>query len=215
MLIIIPAILEQDVKEFERKLKLAAGFAKVIQIDIGDGVFVPNYTAQVAQIAEIAQSVPVAIEWHLMVVEPLDALKSLKTHKPQTVIFHYESVNDVQKTIEAIKQHGHKVGLALNPETPAEVIDRFHDKLDLVTVMGVNPGFQGSPFIPESLEKIEEMKQKFPNLAVEIDGGVNESNLARVIESGAQQVVIGSGLWKNPDPKDQYLKLTELAKQVL
>lgn len=211
MIRIIPAILEHDLDQVKRKLDMAAAFAKQVHIDIADGVFVPNRTAQIAQVVEIAQSLALEIEWHLMVSQPLNNLPSKKS----TVIFHFEAVNDPGKTAEEIKKLGHTVGIALNPETSAASIGRLVNLVDLVTVMAVEPGWQGSPFVAASLQKIKELKARYPRLKVEIDGGVNETNFADVLASGVDQVVIGSGLWKTPNPQGEYQKLTQLGKAVL
>lgn len=212
-MIIVPAILEKNPEAFKQKLDLVSSFASLVQIDIADGVFVPNKTVAVEEIIDSASEAlaKLAIEWHLMVVNPLENLPI----KPSTIIFHYEAINDSKKTIDAIKKSGHKVGIAFNPETPAEVLDLIYDQLDIVTVMSVNPGFQGSPFVPSSLKKIEEIKTRFPKLIVEIDGGVNESNLEGVAAIGVDKIVVGSGIWKSPDPAQKYQQLKDQLKMVL
>lgn len=215
MPIIIPAILEQDNNELKRKLFLATQFARKIQIDIADGLFVPNKTISFAQAFEIVKNLKIDIEWHLMVANPLDLLDSLNLLASSTVVFHFEAVSDPKKTIQAIKNAGHAVGIALNPETPGEVIDTLCDKISLVTVMSVDPGFQGSPFVLSALKKIEELKKRFPKLTVEIDGGVNESNLIGVAATGVDQIVMGSGIWKTANPEATFKQLTiELSKVV-
>ena len=198
MVQIIPAVLaktEQDYQNNINKLNqsesLSGGW---VHIDFADNKFVQNTTIE----PSIIQKYPNNFrkEAHLMVNHPKDWIDQLKEAGFERIIFHLESEDDILLVIEDIKNKGLEVGLAINKETALEKLEPFLDKIDLVLVMSIVPGFQGQPFIPQTLDKVRQIKSNNWSVKVGVDGAVRDTNIKEIVESGVDFITVGSYLLK-------------------
>ena len=183
--------------------------ADLIHFDVMDNHYVPNLTVgpmvcqAIAPYCKTPRGVAVPIDVHLM-VKPVDSLILPFAQAGASLIsFHPEASEHVDRTIQLIRAHGVKAGLALNPATPLAVLDHVLEQLDLVLLMSVNPGFGGQAFIESVLPKIEAVRKRIEatgrDIWLEVDGGVNTKNIARVVEAGADTLVAGSAVFSGGD----------------
>ncbi|MFA5270838.1 MAG: ribulose-phosphate 3-epimerase [Candidatus Omnitrophota bacterium] len=203
--IIVPAILTEDKQELVRMCALCAGFCSSVQIDIMDGKFVPSKSVTVDDLADLRLSME--SEAHLMVEDPLEWLEVFKKIGSKRIIFHFEIKKDHEKIINELKNAGLEAGIAINPSTKISTFSHLLDKVESVLFMSVVPGFYGSKFIPEVLEKIQKFKKIYPQKCTGIDGGVKPDNIARVVRSGVDYICVGSAVLKAEDPKAAYLAM--------
>lgn len=202
---IAPSILSADFARLgaEAEAVLAAG-GDLIHFDVMDNHYVPNLTVGPVVCAALRRyGIRAPIDVHLM-VRPVDRLVPDFAAAGATYIsFHPEASDHVDRTIHLIREHGVKPGLALNPATPLDWLDYTLDKLDLVLLMSVNPGFAGQQFIPSVLAKIREVRRRVlasgREVRVEVDGGIKIDNVAQVVEAGADTLVAGSAIFGSPD----------------
>ena len=192
----------------------AAG-ADLIHFDVMDNHYVPNLTFGPIVCAAIRPHTALPIDVHLM-VEPVDALAAEFAKAGADLIsFHPEATRHVDRTINLIKDYGCKVGLAFNPASPLHVLDWTLDKIDLVLIMSVNPGFGGQSFIEYSLDKIAEVRDLIDlsgyDVWLEVDGGIKVDNIASVSEAGADTFVAGSAIFGGTDYKDV---IDQMKKQI-
>ena len=192
----------------------AAG-ADLIHFDVMDNHYVPNLTFGPIVCAAIRPHTTLPIDVHLM-VEPVDALAAEFAKAGADLIsFHPEATRHVDRTINLIKDSGCKVGLAFNPASPLHVLDWTLDKIDLVLIMSVNPGFGGQSFIEYSLDKIAEVRDLIDlsgcDVWLEVDGGIKVDNIASVSEAGADTFVAGSAIFGGTDYKDV---IDQMKKQI-
>ena len=210
MVRIIPALLAKDKEDFLRRAKLVADSVDLAQVDVLDGVFLPEKSW--AEPVEIAQlGLPLFFEAHLMVQNPEEKIKSWSA-VAERIIFHFEATAKPEVCIEEIRRYNKKVGLAINPETSVETIAPYLRKIDFLLVMGVNPGKMGQQFLPETITKIKQVRKIMPELPIMVDGGVKKENIATMYEAGVRDFVVGSGIFKAADPKNElkeYLKIVE------
>ena len=208
MIEIIPSVLVQSEEEFVQNISGLENSVDMIQLDIADGVFVPNTTWSDP---EKVKKIPLEIELHLMVQNPLEELQRWsQIHQIKRVHFHFESTDSVDNTIQEIREAGYEVGIALKPETSIDVLEPYINEIDAVLFLSVNPGKQGQPFLPEVLEKIKTFRKKYPNHFIEIDGGVNEKTLPEIIESGVDAICPGSAIFKTGNPKENVGKMRRM-----
>ncbi len=208
---IIPSVLVQSEQDFLTQYHAVKHSVSCIQIDIADGIFVPNKTW--ADPGIIKDVVDIDIELHLMTANPLEEMEKWKAvRQVQRVLVHYETISDdTDKTLAAIDIYQWKKSIVLNPTTPASVIDGYVDQLFGIMFMGVQPGFQGKPLIPAVLLEISKIKKKYPQLFLEIDGGVNEETLVDIITTGVDAVCPGSALFKNNrSPKENVERMQRI-----
>src|SRR5438477_3890382 len=207
---IAPSILSADFARLgdEVRVVIDAG-ADLIHFDVMDNHYVPNLTIGPLVCRALKPHVSVPIDVHLMVT-PVDALVSEFAEAGAAVIsFHPEASFHVDRTIGLIHQHGCKAGLAINPATPLNCLDHVLDKLDLVLIMSVNPGFAGQAFIPEALAKLTHVRSRIDALTrltgreirLEVDGGVKVENIASIAKAGADTFVAGSAIFGGGDYK--------------
>lgn len=193
--IVVPAVIAKTQEELDEILAKISGHASLVQLDIMDGNFVPNRSL------DFDFRLPkekLAYEAHLMVDDPDSWIESFGPQM-DTIIAHYESPATSPDTIRLIKNLGKKAALALNPETEIQRITSYLDDLDQVLIMTVNPGFYGSPFLPEVMTKIENLRQARPDLDIEVDGGIKPETISMVDRAGANLFVSGSYLVKSDD----------------
>lgn len=199
MVEIIPAILAKDEKEFRRKIESVANLCETVQIDVMDGQFVNNVTwAEPERIEFMRPSM--AFEVHLMVEDPLSTLEAWSAAGCTRVLIQAETLKHPIEALEEARLYGMEVGLSLNPETAIEPLEKAIARLEVVQVMGVNPGWMGQPFQPIALEKVKALRAKFPDLIIEVDGGVHIGTARQLVEAGADRLVSGSAVFNSGSP---------------
>jgi ribulose-phosphate 3-epimerase len=201
---IAPSILSADFARLGDEVRAVerAG-ADLIHFDVMDNHYVPNLTVGPLVCAALKPHVSVPLDVHLM-VKPVDAIVPQFAKAGAGIIsFHPEASEHVDRTIALIKEHGCKAGLVLNPATPVSWLDHTLDKLDLVLLMSVNPGFGGQQFIPSVLPKITEVRRRIVALKkdiwLEVDGGVKTDNIGEIARAGADTFVAGSAIFGSKD----------------
>ena len=206
---VVPAILSDDINALENMVRQAETFASYVQIDIMDGRFVPSQSITWQQLS----TVPVKLNWeaHLMVLNPEDYLSGFRQAGAQKIIFHYEATALPGKVISKTRELGLNVGLAINPDTPVSAFISLTDEVDSVLFLTVNPGFYGSKFIPEVMNKVEELRRLRPGIEIGVDGGIKEVNIQQVAKSGVDVIYVGSAIFLQPQPGESYHQLLALA----
>tara|TARA_B110000967_G_scaffold33089_1_gene31740 strand:- start:379 stop:1041 length:663 start_codon:yes stop_codon:yes gene_type:complete len=198
---ISPSILSADFSKLgEEIIALEKAGADYIHIDVMDGHFVPNITIGPEVIKKLRPVTKLTFDVHLM-IEPVDNfIKDFATAGADIITFHPEATQDLSKTIDLVKSFGKKVGVSLKPESSIKLIESYLEKIDLILIMSVNPGFGGQKFMPKVLDKIKLLKnilnQKKLNVDIEIDGGINFDNSREAKDSGANILVSGSTIFK-------------------
>ncbi len=200
MYILAPSLLAADFKELREEVKkVERGGAKYLHIDVMDGMFVPSISFGMPVINSLRSASELIFDVHMMVEEPGRYIKDMKNVGADLICVHAEACKHLDRTIMQIKEEGLLVGVALNPATPLEVLDCVLDKLDMVLIMSVNPGFGGQSFIPYSIEKIKKLKKMIDNrklkVDIQVDGGINLNNVKEVMEAGANVIVAGSAIF--------------------
>ena len=199
---ISPSILSADFSQLGNEIKrLEEGGADMIHVDVMDGHFVPNLTIGPPVIKTLKHQSSVLFDVHLMICPVHKYIEAYSGAGADIITIHPEATDDLNASILKIKELGKKVGVSLNPETKIDIILDILDKIDLVLIMSVNPGFGGQKFMPEVLIKIKELrkiqKEKDLNFDIEIDGGINFENSKLAIEAGANILVSGTTIFKS------------------
>lgn len=180
--------------------------ADYIHIDIMDGVFVPNISFGFPVTRAIAKHAKKPLDFHLMIASAQAYIQPCLDSGAKIISVHYEAEPHLHRTIDKIKNGGAKAGVVLNPHTPTNVLESILSEIDLVLIMSVNPGFGGQKFIEGSYEKVQQVHKMAHavgrrDLLIEVDGGVNVNNGAKLVQSGANLLVAGSSIFGAPDPK--------------
>jgi ribulose-phosphate 3-epimerase len=210
---IAPSILSADFARLGEEVRaIEAAGADLVHFDVMDNHYVPNLTIGPLVCEAIRPHVKIGIDVHLM-VEPVDALIPLFAKAGANIItFHPEASRHVDRTLQLIRDHGCKAGLVFNPATPLSLMDHVMDKLDVVLLMSVNPGFGGQKFIAGTLPKLVAARERIDahmaaggqTIWLEVDGGVKVDNIAEIVSAGADTLVAGSAVFGAPDNNGGY-----------
>jgi len=214
MALIAPSILSADFAILGEEIKRAeqAG-ADWIHVDVMDGRFVPNITIGQEVVRSIRRVTSLPFDVHLMIVEPERYIKEFVEAGSDYITVHYEACVHLHRIVQSIKEEGARAGVSINPATPIMVLDEIIAELDLVLIMSVNPGFGGQRFIEGALRKISQLKklrdEKGMDFLIEVDGGIKVDNAQRVIDAGADVLVMGSGFFNSHDYSEVVRKIRE------
>jgi ribulose-phosphate 3-epimerase len=212
-----PSILDADFTCLERELRiLKSGGADLIHLDIMDGNFVPNISFGPRIVKSIKSKTSLPLEVHLMVEKPENHIKSFIDAGGDIIIIHYETSKHLDRLIQTINEANVKSGIALNPATPLSVIEYLINKIDILLLMTVNPGFGGQKFIPEMISKIEKARKIIDNqkksVSLAVDGGINLNNISKVTEAGVDIIVVGQIIFKSANPEMTIREIKNLLK---
>lgn len=199
MIEIIPSILVQTKGELEVKLKKCEGLVERVHIDVADGLLVPSTTIKGYEELRSLQT-PLKLSAHLMVSHPEEQIDQWYDTPVERIFIHKEARADVAAVLQDIKSHGRSAGLVLNPETPVHDIIELRELIDYIQFMTVHPGFSGSAFLEEIVDKISGFHSDYPEIPILVDGGINPETAPRVVAAGASALVVGSYIWNNSDP---------------
>ncbi len=210
---IAPSLLSADFSRLGEEVRaIEKAGADLVHFDVMDNHYVPNLTIGPLVCEAIRPHFKIDIDVHLM-VEPVDALVPLFAKAGANIItFHPEASKHVDRTLSLIRDHGCKAGLVLNPATPLEWLDHVMDRLDIVLLMSVNPGFGGQKFIPSTLAKLRAVRHRIDThqnsggqpIWLEVDGGVKTDNISAIVQAGADTCVAGSAVFGAPDADGGY-----------
>ena len=176
------------------------GGTQYLHYDVMDGMFVPSFSFGMPVLKSVRKITDLVLDVHLMIEDPDRYIDEFVKSGADIITVHYEACKDVEKTIQMIREKGVKVGVTIKPKTPLSVLEPLLDKVDMILLMTVEPGFGGQAFIPESLDKIRELKNLLDTREIqadiEVDGGIYHSNVKEVLDAGANVIVAGSAVFK-------------------
>lgn len=201
---ISPSILASDMLNLGNEIKkIENSGAKYVHIDIMDGCFVPNISFGMPIISAIRKCTDLVLDVHAMIVEPDRYIDDFLKCGADIITFHYEALDDerIRMAIDEIKASGKKVGISIKPRTEAEVLYPYIDKIDMVLVMTVEPGFGGQKFMVDTMDKVKKIREYADSngidLDIQVDGGVNDSTIKIASDAGANIFVLGTGFFKS------------------
>lgn len=213
---IAPSILSADFSKLGEEIRaIEEGGARVLHFDVMDGRFVPNITIGLPVLKSIAKRTKLKIDTHLMIVEPDRYAVKFVEAGAHMVSVHVEADVHLQRTLTAIREAGGEAGIAINPATPLVSLEEALPFADFVLLMSVNPGFGGQKFIHTSLDKLRRLRamiqERNLRTRIEIDGGIDTGNIAKVVENGAEIIVAGSAVFGKGDPTKAVRDLIDAA----
>jgi len=212
MFILSPSLLASDFSNLENEIKkvyMDGKGCQYLHLDVMDGVFVPNISFGIPVITSIRKVCDIIFDAHLMIITPIRYIPEFIKAGADIITFHFEACEnskEILNTINLIKNHNKKCSMSINPSTPANVLLPFLDKLDMVLIMSVKPGFGGQAFIEGSLDKIRELYKikikKGYSFDIEVDGGITLDNVKIIKDAGANVIVAGSSVFKSQDIRE-------------
>lgn len=201
-----PSLLNADFSDLKRALSYIEDTADAVHLDVMDGNFVPNITFGPLVVKAVRSITRLPLDVHLMIANPAEYVEDFVESGADWVSFHSEVTRFPGEILGLLHKLGKKAGMVINPQTPASRVFDYLDLVDFILVMTVMPGFGGQDLIPEALVKVEEIKKEAARqgleVEVEVDGGVKTENLPLVIGAGADIVVVGSSIYRAPDPRE-------------
>jgi len=212
MPILAPSILTADFLHLEKDCKmLDESKADWFHLDVMDGRFVPNISFGMSIIKQIRKTSAKFFDVHLMILEPEKYVDEFKDAGADSLTVHLEACPHLHRNIQQIKSLGMNAGVAINPATPVFLLQDIIKDIDLALIMSVNPGFGGQSFIPQSIQKIKELRELINNSGssarIEVDGGISLKNAAEIINAGADILVTGSAVFDSENPAETIAKL--------
>lgn len=210
-IMISPSILAGDYANLQSELGRISA-SDLIHIDVMDGHFVPNISIGVPVVESIKKVCDIPFDVHLMISNPIDYVEQFAKAGADIICFHAESNSDIGDTIDKIISLGKKAALAVKPGTDIDVVLPYIDKLWMVLVMTVEPGFGGQSFMQSTMPKIEKLRAIDPNINIEVDGGINADTVKIAAEAGANVFVAGSAVFKSENPNNTIALLKQNAE---
>ncbi|MDD6603122.1 MAG: ribulose-phosphate 3-epimerase [Eubacteriales bacterium] len=197
---ISPSILASDYANLEKELDKCAS-AQLIHVDVMDGHFVPNISIGAPVVSSIKKVCNIPFDVHLMISNPLQYVEDFANAGADIICFHTECDSPIDETLDKIISLGKKAALAIKPGTDAKAVIPYLDKLDMVLVMTVEPGFGGQSFMESTMPKIEAIRAMAPDIDIEVDGGINPETVKIAAKAGANVFVAGSAVFKSENPE--------------
>ncbi len=204
---IAPSILGADYGDLNHYLQKLEPFSDLFHVDVMDGNFVPNLTVGPVVVNAIKTTIP--LDCHLMINHPEEYIEDFAKAGAHIITVHAEATKDLKKTIEQIHDLGCLAGVSINPKTSVSKIEKVLPMVDLALIMSVQPGFGGQAFMPEVLPKISQIRKSFPELDIEVDGGITHETAPLCKSAGANIFVSGSYIIKADNPKEAAEKLRQ------
>lgn len=200
-MILAPSMLSADFKELGKEIQtIEENGAEYLHFDVMDGIFVPSISFGMPVLQSIRPATKLVCDAHLMITEPIRYIEAFAKAGADLITIHLEACEDVEATIAKIRACGCRVGISICPETPVASLENLLEQVDMILIMSVHPGFGGQKFIPESLDKIRELKamleKKGLDTDIQVDGGIYPHNVEEVILAGANIIVAGSAVFK-------------------
>lgn len=211
-----PSILSADFYKLGEDIRQTEeNGAEYLHFDVMDGVFVPSISFGMPVLASIKPLVKQVMDTHLMITEPIRYVEAFAKAGADILTIHYEACEDVRATLEKIRECGMKTGLSISPDTPVEVLREFLGEVDMFLIMTVHPGFGGQKLIPETLDKVRELRgmlnERGLETDIQVDGGIYASNIKDALDAGANVIVAGSAVFKG-NPGENTEELMEIIK---
>ena len=207
MILMAPSLLSADFAKLGADCdRMQAAGADIWHFDVMDGMFVPNISFGIPVLASIRPATKMVCDAHLMVTEPIRYVEAFAKAGADLITIHLEACEDVDATIAKIRECGCKVGISICPDTPVSSLENYVEKVDMVLIMSVHPGFGGQSFIPSSLDKIRQLKamieEKGLSVDIQVDGGIGLGNVEEVVKAGANIIVAGSSVFRDDIAKN-------------